>query len=86
MGVRTLALASGVLVSLAASACSTPAPAVKGVQNPGGGPAVAAQMNADPSLTQGMLPGSSSYIGASVDGSLIGFLTAEGKIVWYKTH
>lgn len=25
-------------------------------------------------------------IGASVDGSLIGFLTADGYVKWYRTH
>lgn len=86
MSLRKVAIAAGVLVGLIASACTPATPAVKGVQNPGGGATVVAQMQAAPGLTDGMPAGSASYIGASADGSLIGFLTADGYIKWYRTH
>lgn len=85
MGVRTLAAAAGLLAAVLASACSAAAPSVRGFQNPGGA-TVVAQMRAAPGLTEGMPEGSASYIGASVDGSLIGFLTADGNVKWYRTH
>ncbi|MDE3194541.1 MAG: hypothetical protein KGN00_12745 [Chloroflexota bacterium] len=86
MDVRKLALASGAFLGLLASACTAQPPAVQGVQNPPGGSTVVSQVRADPALTEGMLPGSSSYIGASADGSLIGFLTWDGYVKWYRTH
>lgn len=82
---RTMAGLAGALAILVATACSALPPQVRGIQQPGSGTPVA-QLRASPGLTEGMPEGSSSYVGASVDGSLIGFLTADGFIKWYRTH
>ena len=85
MRLRRIVAASSVAVALASACTSAPPTSVQGQQSQGGG-RVIAEMKAAPGLTEGMLPGSASYIGASVDGSLIGFLTADGYVRWYKTH
>lgn len=85
MRVRMFLAAFGVLAGLLASACASPPPVVRGFQAPGGA-TVVAQLRTSSDLTAGMLPGSASYVGASVDGSLIGFLTSDGYVKWYRTH
>jgi hypothetical protein len=82
---RTIVSFGGALVIVAAAACSSLPPSVRGIQQPGAG-TVVAQLRVSPELTQGMPAGSASYVGASVDGSLIGFLTADGYIKWYRTR
>lgn len=85
MRVRRIVATAGVLAALATACTSTAPTAVQGQQSQGGG-RVVAQLAAPPELTASMLPGEASYIGASVDGSLIGFLMADGYVRWYKTH
>jgi hypothetical protein len=74
-------------LSILVAGCSGLPQAVRGIQQPGAA-TVAAEMRAPDAsrVTAGMLAGSSSYIGANADGSLIGFLTADGFIRWYRVR
>jgi hypothetical protein len=56
--------------------------AVRGYQAPGGWGVLAEQKVAD---RADVAPGSSAYVGASADGSVIGFITSDGVIHWYRT-
>lgn len=76
-----------VLLAIVATACTSPPtlPAVRGFEAPGA-PRVVAELNVGTEVSRGMLPGSASYVGASVDGSLIGFLTPDGILRWYRVR
>jgi hypothetical protein len=54
--------------------------AVNGYQSPGGWGMVAQQKVADSAA----IVGTSAYVGASADGSVMGFISADGTIRWYK--
>lgn len=82
MRMRKIVCASAILGALVASGCTTQPGAVRGIEAPGS--KVVAELRVSGSLTEGMPPGSSSYVGASADGSLIGFLTADGAVRWYR--
>ena len=56
--------------------------AVRGYQAPGGWGVMAEQKVAS---SADVAPGTSAYMGASADGSVIGFITADGTIHWYRT-
>ena len=56
--------------------------AVQGFQAPGGW-AVLAEQNVASSAD--VAPGTAAYMGASADGSVIGFITSDGTIHWYRT-
>lgn len=56
--------------------------AVHGFQAPGGWSLLAEQKVAD---RADVAPGSAAYVGASADGSVMGFITADGVIHWYRT-
>jgi hypothetical protein len=55
--------------------------AVQGFQAPGGWGVFAEQKVAS---SVDLAPGMSSYVGASADGSVIGFITSDGTIHWYR--
>ena len=55
---------------------------VRGFQAPGGWGLLAEQKVAS-SVDLGSAP--SAYVGASADGSVMGFITADGTIHWYRT-
>jgi hypothetical protein len=79
-------LVASIAAILALSACSaTDQPngvAVRGYQAPGGWGVVAQQKVADHA---DVAPGTSAYMGASADGSLMGFIYSDGTIRWYRT-
>lgn len=82
----SIRIAGAVLATAMAVACTTgPPPAVRGFEAPASQRSVA-ELNVGTEVSQGMLPGSASYVGASADGSLMGFLTADGVMSWYRTH
>jgi hypothetical protein len=56
--------------------------AVQGYQAPGGWGVVAEQKVA---VQADVAPGQSAYMGASADGSLVGFISSDGTVRWYKT-
>lgn len=56
--------------------------AVQGFQAPGGWAVFAEQKVAS---SADVAPGSSAYMGASADGSVMGFITSDGTIHWYRT-
>lgn len=80
-----IALAAGTLLAVAASGCTAQPAAVRGVEAPGGAHVVA-QMAVGGSVTQGMDAGTASYVGASMDGSVMGFLGSDGEIRWYRVR
>lgn len=83
--IRKLACAATVTV-IAAGCSSVPQlPAVRGFQQPSGS-TIVAEKSLGSEVAQGMPEGSASYVGASLDGSLIGFLTPDGTVHWYKTR
>ena len=83
---KPLLLTVSVLAAVALAGCSaTQQPngvAVRGYQAPGGWAQVAEQRVA---VQADVAPGQSAYMGASADGSLVGFLTSDGVIRWYQT-
>ena len=83
---KPLLLTVSILAAVALSGCAmTDQPngvAVRGYQAPGGWGMVAEQKVA---VQADIAPGQSAYVGASADGSLMGFLTSDGTIRWYKT-
>ena len=56
--------------------------AVRGFQAPGGWGVLAEQKVASHA---DLGPAQSAYVGASADGSVMGFITADGTIHWYRT-
>lgn len=83
---KPLLLSVSILAAVALSGCATTdqpnGVAVRGYQAPGGWGMVAEQKVA---VQADVAPGQSAYVGASADGSLIGFISADGVIRWYKT-
>lgn len=81
---RTLLITS--IVALALAGCTaTDQPngvAVRGYQAPGGWGVLAEQKVAS---RADVAPGTSAYVGASADGSVMGFITSDGTIHWYRT-
>lgn len=81
---RTL-LVTSVIAIIALAGCSqTDQPngvAVRGYQAPGGWGLLAEQKVA----SRADVGGGSTYIGASADGSVMGFITADGTIHWYRS-
>lgn len=67
------------------AACSGPLPDVRGFQAPPGA-RIVGELQASSALTADMPAGSASYVGASADGSLLGFLTADGFLRWYRVR
>ena len=56
--------------------------AVQGYQSPGGWGVLSEQKVA---VQADIAPGQSAYMGASADGSLVGFIFSDGTVRWYKT-
>jgi hypothetical protein len=79
-------LVTSVIAIIALAGCSqTDQPngvAVRGYQAPGGWGVMAEQKVAS---SADVAPSSSAYMGASVDGSVMGFITSDGTIHWYRT-
>ena len=78
-------LITSIVAIIALAGCTQTNPpngvAVQGVQAPGGWGVFAEQKVAS---SVDLAPGSSSYVGASADGSLMGFITSDGTIHWYR--
>jgi outer membrane lipoprotein SlyB len=83
---RKLLMSVSIIAGVALAGCaSTDQPngvAVQGYQAPGGWGVVAEQKVA---VQADVAPGQSAYMGASADGSLVGFIFADGTVRWYKT-
>jgi hypothetical protein len=83
---KPLLLSVSILAAVALTGCArTDQPngvAVRGYQAPGGWGMVAESKVADHA---DVAPGASAYMGASADGSLMGFIFSDGTIRWYKT-
>lgn len=83
---KPLLLSVSILAAVAFAGCAaTNQPngvAVNGFQTPGGWGIVAEQKVA---VQADVAPGQSAYMGASADGSLMGFITSDGTVRWYKT-
>ena len=83
---KPLLLSVSILAAVALAGCAaTEQPngvAVRGYQAPGGWTQVSEQKVA---VQADVAPGQSAYMGASADGSLMGFITSDGVIHWYKT-
>jgi hypothetical protein len=82
---RKLLITSVIAVIAFAGCTQTDQPngvAVRGFQAPGGWGVFAEQKVAS---SIDLAPGSSAYMGASADGSMMGFITADGTIHWYRT-
>jgi len=83
--VRKLLITSVIAVIAFAGCTQTNQPngvAVRGYQAPGGWGVLAEQKVAS-SVDLGSAQ--SAYMGASADGSVMGFITADGTIHWYRT-
>jgi hypothetical protein len=82
---RKLLITSIVAVMAFAGCTQTNQPngvAVQGFQAPGGWSVLAVQKVAE---SADVAPGSSVYMGASADGSVMGFISSDGVIHWYRT-
>lgn len=83
---RKHVVAASLLAAVALAGCAaTNQPngvAVQGYQAPGGWGVVAEQKVA---VQADVAPGQSAYMGASADGSLVGFIFSDGTVRWYKT-
>jgi hypothetical protein len=82
---RKLLITSIVAVMAFAGCTQTNQPngvAVQGFQAPGGWSVLAEQKVAE---SADVAPGSSVYMGASADGSIMGFISSDGVIHWYRT-
>jgi hypothetical protein len=82
---RKLLITSIVAVMAFAGCTQTNQPngvAVQGFQAPGGWSVLAEQKVAE---SADAAPGSSVYMGASADGSIMGFISSDGVIHWYRT-
>ncbi|MBI2774261.1 MAG: hypothetical protein HYX56_07210 [Chloroflexi bacterium] len=82
MKIHTLAISSGILVAVIASACTSAPTGVRGFENAPG--SVVAQVKVNSDVSADMPAGTSSFVGASVDGSLMGFLGTDAVIRWYR--
>ena len=82
---RKLLVTSVIAITAFAACTQTDQPngvAVRGFQAPGGWGVLAEQKVAS-SADLGQMP--SAYMGASADGSVIGFITSDGVIHWYRS-
>ena len=82
---RTLLVTSAIAIVALVGCTRTNQPngvAVQGYQAPGGWAVLAEQKVAS---SADVAPGSGAYVGASADGSVIGFITSDGTIHWYRT-
>lgn len=83
---RKLLLSASIIAGVALAGCAaTNQPngvAVQGYQAPGGWGVVSEQKVA---VQTDVAPGQSAYMGASADGSLVGFISSDGTVRWYKT-
>jgi hypothetical protein len=82
---RTFLITSVIAIVALAGCTQTNQPngvAVRGFQAPGGWGVFAEQRVAS---SADVAPGSSAYMGASADGSVMGFITSDGTIHWYRT-
>lgn len=82
---RKLLVTSAIAIIALAGCTQTDQPngvAVRGYQAPGGWGVLAEQKVAS---SADVAPGTSAYVGASADGSVMGFITADGVIHWYRT-
>ena len=82
---RKLLVTSVIAIVALAGCTQTDQPngvAVRGYQVPGGWGVIAEQKVAS---SADVAPGPSAYVGACVDGSIIGCITADGVIHWYRT-
>ena len=83
---KPVLLSVSILAAVALAGCTaTNQPngvAVNGYQAPGGWGVVSEQKVAS---SANVAPGTSSYVGASADGSVIGFITSDGMVHWYRT-
>ena len=77
-------LGLGLLASLLLAGCALRPGAVQGFQSGGG--TVIATYRAASADSLGLPPGTASYMGASTDGSLMGFIGADGIIRWYRVR
>jgi len=83
--VRKLLITSVIAIIAFAGCTQTDQPngvAVRGFQAPGGWGLLAEQKVAS-SIDLGTA--TSAYVGASADGSVMGFITSDGTIHWYRT-
>ncbi len=83
---RRLLVSVSIIAGVALAGCAaTDQPngvAVQGYQAPGGWGVVSEQKVA---VQADVAPGQSAYMGASADGSLMGFIFSDGTVRWYKT-
>jgi outer membrane lipoprotein SlyB len=82
---RRLLLSTSIAAIALAGCVATEQPngvAVQGYQAPGGWGVAYEQKVA---VQADVAPGQSAYMGASADGSLMGFMYADGTIRWYRT-
>ena len=82
---RNILLTAALALALALGARSQVSPAVKGFQS-GDGATVIATYRVASADSLGLPAGTASYMGASVDGSLLGFIGADGFIRWYRAR
>jgi len=78
-------LGIGLVASLMLAGCTVQPGAVQGFQSGGGATVIATYRAASPD-SLGMPAGTASYMGASVDGSLLGFIGSDGVIRWYRVR
>ena len=82
---RKLVVASVIAIIALAGCSQTNQPngvAVRGFQAPGGWGVIAEQKVAS---SANVAPAQSAYMGASADGSVMGFITSDGTVHWYRT-
>jgi outer membrane lipoprotein SlyB len=83
---RKLLLSVSIISAVALAGCAaTNQPngvAVQGYQAPGGWGVVSEQKVA---VQADVAPGQSAYMGASADGSLVGFIFSDGTVRWYRS-
>ena len=82
---RKTIIASLIAIATLAGCTQTNQPngvSVRGYQAPGGWGVIAERKVAS---SANVAPGTSAYMGASADGSVMGFITADGTVHWYRT-
>lgn len=83
---RTQMLSISILAAVALAGCATTnqpnGVAVQGYQAPGGWGVASAQKVA---VKADVAPGQSAYMGASADGTLVGFISSDGTVRWFRT-
>ena len=78
-------LGIGLVASLMLAGCTVQPGAVQGFQS-GGGAKVISSYRAASADSLGMPAGTASYMGASDDGSVLGFIGADGIVRWYRVR